>query len=60
MKKKTRSCQNIFSRLAWFSILVCIYLGAIANARAADSSWDKFVPPPDVKFDWIQLTSGEW
>ena len=28
-----------------------------AKAKAA---WDKFVPPPDDKFDWIQLTSGEW
>lgn len=24
------------------------------------SEWDKFVPPRDEKFDWIQLTSGEW
>lgn len=22
--------------------------------------WAAFVPPPDTKFDWIQLTSGEW
>ena len=22
--------------------------------------WDDFMPPPDSKFDWIQLTSGEW
>jgi hypothetical protein len=22
--------------------------------------WEDFVPPPDNKFDWIQLTSGEW
>lgn len=26
----------------------------------AESEWDKFVPPRDEKFDWIQLTSGEW
>jgi len=26
----------------------------------AKSAWEKFVPPPDEKFDWIQLTSGEW
>jgi len=26
----------------------------------AQSAWDAFVPPPDDKFDWIQLTSGEW
>ena len=28
-----------------------------ANAQAA---WDEFVPPPDDKYDWIQLTSDEW
>jgi len=22
--------------------------------------WEAFEPPPDSKFDWIQLTSGEW
>lgn len=22
--------------------------------------WEAFEPPPDPKFDWIQLTSGEW
>ncbi|MDF7826082.1 DUF481 domain-containing protein [Pontiellaceae bacterium B12227] len=22
--------------------------------------WEAFMPPPDSKFDWIQLTSGEW
>ena len=29
------------------------------SAPKADP-WDSFVPPPDSKFDWIQLTSGEW
>ena len=23
-------------------------------------SWDDFDPPEDTKYDWIQLTSGEW
>jgi len=22
--------------------------------------WEAFEPPPDSKFDWLQLTSGEW
>jgi putative salt-induced outer membrane protein YdiY len=35
-------------------------LGRHCKCTGADSSWDKFVPPPDAKFDWIQLTSGEW
>ena len=31
----------------------------IQQPKAVDP-WDAFVPPPDAKFDWIQLTSGEW
>ena len=27
---------------------------------ATKDPWEDFVPPPDNKFDWIQLTSGEW
>jgi len=30
------------------------------KSSRAVSEWDKFVPPRDEKFDWIQLTSGEW
>jgi putative salt-induced outer membrane protein YdiY len=45
-------------KLTLLSILVCICLSV--SARAEDSAWDTFVPPPDDKFDWIQLTSGEW
>jgi len=42
-------------------MVICICFGAsIGYARAADSAWDKFVPPPDDKFDWLQLNSGEW
>ena len=29
------------------------------SARGAES-WDDFDPPEDAKYDWIQLTSGEW
>ena len=52
--------HHIVGRIIWFCILVCICFGSNEYARAADSPWDKFVPPPDDKFDWIQLTSGEW
>ena len=31
-----------------------------AAAGLADDAWDRFVPPPDNRFDWIQLKSGEW
>ncbi len=51
---------HIIGRAAWLCMLVCICFGISEYARAADSAWDKFVPPPDDKFDWIQLTSGEW
>ena len=34
---------------------------AAEEAKAkANAAWDKFVPPPDDKYDWIQLTSDEW
>ena len=26
----------------------------------ASSEWGQFVPPANMKFDWLQLTSGEW
>ena len=60
MKTKKTHIQHIISKAAWICILTCICIGASVNARAADSAWDNFVPPPDDKFDWIQLTSGEW
>jgi putative salt-induced outer membrane protein YdiY len=41
-------------------MVACICLGVTTGAWAEDSPWDKFVPPPDEKFDWIQLTNGEW
>ena len=44
--------------ITFILIFICIVGGDYA--RAAESPWDKFVPPPDDKFDWIQLTSGEW
>lgn len=33
---------------------------SLGEKPEAKSEWDKFVPPKDEKFDWIQLTSGEW
>jgi hypothetical protein len=40
-------------------LLVWGYGGMTFAEKAADP-WDLFEPPPDTKFDWIQLTSGEW
>jgi hypothetical protein len=42
---------------------MALLLSACALAVAADEiedPWDRFEPPPDEQFDWIQLTSGEW
>ncbi|WP_455202337.1 DUF481 domain-containing protein [Kaarinaea lacus] len=33
---------------------------AKAKAAQINAAWDEFVPPPDDKYDWIQLTSDEW
>ena len=52
--------QDIITRAVWLCIVVCICFVASGYAHAADSAWDKFVPPPDDKFDWLQLNSGEW
>jgi len=60
MSMKSEHNKHIVGRAAWLCILVCICFGVSEYARAADSAWDNFVPPPDDKFDWIQLTSGEW
>ncbi|MGB3648817.1 MAG: hypothetical protein WA992_09825, partial [Desulfobulbales bacterium] len=58
MKKAHR--QNNISRAFWVCMFVCVCLYGSEYVLAADSAWDKFVPPPDDKFDWIQLTNGEW
>jgi len=57
---KSEHNKHIIGRIVWLCMLICICFSAGEYARAADSPWDKFVPPPDDKFDWIQLTSGEW
>lgn len=33
---------------------------APGEAESSQSAQDRFAPPPDKKFDWIQLKSGEW
>ena len=30
------------------------------SAPINKNQWDNFEPPQDKKYDWIQLTSGEW
>ncbi|MEN8254209.1 MAG: DUF481 domain-containing protein [Verrucomicrobiota bacterium] len=30
------------------------------HAEEGGDPWEKFVPPPDSEFDWVQLPSGEW
>lgn len=60
MKIKRAHNQNFVSKVAWLCLVSCIFLATSLNTRAEESAWDKFVPPPDDKFDWIQLTSDEW
>jgi putative salt-induced outer membrane protein YdiY len=49
----TVSLQKILPVLL-FSIMILGYPGYGAD------SWEDFDPPEDTKYDWIQLTSGEW
>jgi hypothetical protein len=58
MKRAHR--QNFIGKLCWICILIIICLSVGQYSWAVESPWDKFVPPPDSEFDWIQLTSGEW
>ena len=56
--------------MAWGYSVAASYQQLIAADSGEDSKpaqtsgtkdpWNDFVPPPDNKFDWIQLTSGEW
>lgn len=45
-------------------ILVAGITAALAISAVAEEttkmSWDDFSPPPDKKFDWVQMNSGEW
>ncbi len=35
-------------------------LGKQGKKETDADPWDTFYPPADTKYDWIQLTSGEW
>lgn len=44
-------------------LIFLLSLNSLASASwllGKEDPWDQFEPPPDTKFDWIQLTSGEW
>ncbi len=60
MKLFRAHSQHIFCKVVWYCVLACAFIAASINAKAEDSAWDKFAPPPDDKYDWIQLTSDEW
>jgi putative salt-induced outer membrane protein YdiY len=32
----------------------------MSEKKIRKMQWEQFVPPPDEKYDWIQLYSGEW
>jgi hypothetical protein len=40
--------------------LILITLGFMLTPAFSAESWDDFDPPVDTKYDWIQLTSGDW
>ncbi len=40
--------------------LMILATSSLTLAEKAVDPWDLFEPPEDQKFDWIQLTSGEW
>jgi len=55
---KDMICIN---RLAGLFIIFCVSLFCIGNLDAAEKNqWGGFEPPPDKKYDWMQLYSGEW
>ncbi len=60
MKLFRAHSQHIFCKVVWYCLLACVFIAASINAKAEDSAWEKFAPPPDEKFDWIQIVSGEW
>jgi putative salt-induced outer membrane protein YdiY len=60
VKTKMSRIQFIIIKAVWICIFTFICFGSTINAGAEDSAWDNFVPPPDDKFDWLQLNSGEW
>jgi len=51
---------------SWMLITTCLLpasaLGENPNRPLAEdtSPWSRFVPPPDDRFDWLQLDSNEW
>ena len=50
-------CSYNFARSFAFCCLCLLFTG---KALAENPLPDDFVPPADNKYDWIQLTSGEW
>ncbi len=43
-------------------LLVAVMSGGLlaAHGEEAPDPWAQFMPPPDDRYDWIQLDSGEW
>lgn len=42
------------------SVISCWVPVAQADGINATNDWAAFQPPPDTRYDWIQLDSGEW
>ena len=50
----------LFSKILSACIALALASGPFAMAEKKADPWDAFAPPPDKRYDWIQLTSGEW
>lgn len=44
----------------WVCLVFIFFLGERSLCYGNAETWTDFGPPPDSKFDWIQLDSGEW
>ncbi len=41
-------------------LIGAVWAGAVLADDTDTMAWEKFEPPPDKKYDWIQMNSGEW
>ena len=44
----------------FISVVLVLLASSAVVAETKRDPWDAFEPPPDDKFDWIQMSSGEW
>lgn len=47
-------------RKIFAAAIAVLMFGSAFAEEEKKMSWDDFAPPPDKKFDWVQMNSGEW